>query len=207
MVVVVVGDTNHPVLSHFGGRFWYYHTGGPLHVQAVGTGGDVYKGDAYHPLHHEEAEGSPLGPSIGQERLLVLPASTQLLNTRGHQQLQGSTGIQQPDHSLLVDSPVTDSLLSDSLLSDSLLSGSLLSDSLLSDSMPSDSFLSDSSIEDLETTEGPPPSLVRLPLGRVEELRPGSGRIIQPKRLVSGSRQLVWNQALSIMLVLVISII
>ena len=197
LVVVVVGDINHPVLSHFGGRFWYYHTGGPLHVQAVGTGGDVYQGDAYHPLHHDEAEGSPLGPSIGQERLLVLPASTQLLNTRGHQPLQGSTGIQQPDHSLLVDSPVTHSLLSDSWLSDSFLS----------DSLPSDSFLSDSSIEDLETTEGPQPSLVRLPLGRVEELRPGSGRIIQPKRLVSGSRQLVWNQALIIMLVLVISII
>ena len=197
LVVVVVGDINHPVLSHFGGRFWYYHTGGPLHVQAVGTGGDVYQGDAYHPLHHDEAEGSPLGPSIGQERLLVLPASTQLLNTRGHQPLQGSTGIQPPDHSLLVDSPVTHSLLSDSWLSDSFLS----------DSLPSDSFLSDSSIEDLETTEGPQPSLVRLPLGRVEELRPGSGRIIQPKRLVSGSEQLPWSQALSIMLVLVINII
>merc|ERR1712179_355757 len=156
LVAVAGGDTTHPVLSHPVGRIWYYHTGGPLHLQGAGAGGDLYEG-AYHPPHNEE-EGSPLGPSIGQKRLLVLPASTQLLNTRGHQpgtiQLHqpGTIQLHQPGTIQLHQPPYHSgqALLSDSSLTDSLKSDSLLTDSLVSDSLVPDNLLSDSSIEDLE---------------------------------------------------------
>merc|ERR1712179_152520 len=134
LVAVAGGDTTPPVLSHLVGRIWYYHTGGPLHLQGAGAGGDLYEG-AYHPPHNEE-EGSPLGLSIGQKRLLVPPASTQLLNTRGHQ--PGTIQLHQPPYhsgqALVSDSSLTDSLISDSLLTDSLVSDSLVPDNLLSDS-------------------------------------------------------------------------
>merc|ERR1712179_428836 len=148
LVAVAGGDTTPPVLSHLVGRIWYYHTGGPLHLQGVGAGGDLYEGD-YHPPHNEE-EGSPLGLSIGQKRLLVLPASTQLLNTRGHQ--PGTIQLPQPGTIQLHQPPYHSgqALVSDSSLTDSLISDSLLTDSLVSDSLVPDNLLSDSSIEDLE---------------------------------------------------------
>merc|ERR1712142_622425 len=202
LVTAINADNYHPFLSHLVGRFWYYHTGGPRntiipsyyhtggpsHTQLVGAEGDGYQGNVDHHLHHPEDGSSQ------PHRVLVIPASTQLLNTVIAPTTSDQPITFPPQPSLSLVSPRLDSAVTDSLLSVTSRSSSL---------SPEEADIP--SLQDLETIVS---SSGRFPVGRVEELKPGSGRIIQSKRLVSGGgglQSLVWGTIpLLVIIVLVI---